>query len=443
MANGLALIALLLTAVVALAIYLLARGWSQRHALIDRTTGLANRKALKLSADDATLIVVARLERFSAIAASMGEQLGTILFVKVAERLAIANEATCVYQIDDVSLAWIEQAADAAGLQDRLEAIDRIMRSPIDCGRLIDISLNFGIAAIDSGQVDQAVTNASLAAIYAARKALRWHRFSGADEQETDWHLSLLSELDAAMTSGQLWNAYQPKLDLKSGKIVGAEALVRWLHPVRGPIPPASFIPLLEKHGRARDVTLHVLARAIEDTAQWESEGAAIGVSVNVPPALLPDSGFAEQVGKMLQSSAMMPERITIELAGIMPRRETDVVALERWREMGLGISIVDADTSLSSLEQLRKLPVTELKIEQSMIRELTSDETTAIIIRSTIDVAHEFGLRVIAEGIEDATSVKLLAEMGCDAGQGFHLGRPMSAANFRVFLGGGAVRAA
>ena len=139
----------------------------------------------------------------------------------------------------------------------------------------------------------------------------------------------------------------------------------------------------------------------------------------------------------------MAPERITIELAGIMPRRETDVAALERWREMGVGISIVDADTSLSSLEQLRKLPVTELKIEQNMIRELTSDETAAIIIRSTIDVAHEFGLRVIAEGIEDAASLKLLAEMGCDAGQGFHLGRPMSASNFRVFLGGGAVRAA
>ena len=436
-------IVLPLMAVAALGIYLLAGRWSRRHALIDRTTGLANRNALKLAAGDASQIVVARLERFNAIAASMGAQLGTALFVKVAERLAIANEERRIYQIDDVSLAWIERSGDEAGLEDRLEAIDRIMRSPIDCGRLIDISLNFGIAAVETGQVEQAVTNASLAAIYAARKALRWHRFSGNDEQEADWHLSLLSELDAAMTSGQLWNAYQPKLDLKSGKIIGAEALIRWLHPERGPIPPASFIPFLEKHGRARDVTLHVIARAIEDAAQWENERAALGVSINVPPALLPDRGFAEQVGKMLQSSAMAPERITIELAGIMPRRETDVAALERWREMGVGISIVDADTSLSSLEQLRKLPVTELKIEQNMIRELTSDETAAIIIRSTIDVAHEFGLRVIAEGIEDAASLKLLAEMGCDAGQGFHLGRPMSASNFRVFLGGGAVRAA
>ena len=155
-------IVLPLMAVAALGIYLLAGRWSRRHALIDRTTGLANRNALKLAAGDASQIVVARLERFNAIAASMGAQLGTALFVKVAERLAIANEERRIYQIDDVSLAWIERSGDEAGLEDRLEAIDRIMRSPIDCGRLIDISLNFGIAAVETGQVEQAVTNASL-----------------------------------------------------------------------------------------------------------------------------------------------------------------------------------------------------------------------------------------------------------------------------------------
>lgn len=437
------LVVLSLAAAVALAVYLLTGRWSRRHALTDRVTGLANRTALKRAAGDAALVVVARLERFNALAANLGPQLGTTLFVKVAERLAIANRERRIYQIDDVSLAWIERVGDEGTLEDRLEAINRIMRSPVDCGRLVDVSLGLGIATVEQGEVEAAIANATLAAIYAARKALRWHRFNGADDQDADWHLSLLSELDAAMTSGQLWNAYQPKLDLKTGKVTGAEALIRWLHPVRGPIVPASFIPLLEKHGRGRDVTLHVIARAIEDAAQWENGGAAINISVNVPPMLLGDPGFAEQVGKMLQGGAMPPERITIELAGMMPRRESDVSALETWRAMGVGISIADPDTSLSSLEQLRKLPVTELKVDPSLIRELAEDDTAAIIVRSTIDVAHELGMKVVAEGIEDGASLKLLAEMGCDVGQGFHIGRPMSAANFRVFLGGGAVQAA
>ena len=416
------------------------------RTLVDPATGLRNLIALEEdSRGTAAIIVVARLERFNAIAAGLGPNVGARLVARVAERLALVNHERSIYRIDDVSLAWIEREEDGESLEDRLEAIIRIMRSPVDCGRPVDITLNLGMAGNEEGDVRQAVANASFAAIHAARKALRWHHFNGLDDEDTDWHLSLLTELDAAMTSGQLWNAYQPKMDLATGEIVGVEALVRWLHPQRGPITPDNFIPLVEKHGRARDLTLHVIARALEDAVQWEASGLPVGIAVNVSVTLLADGDFIEQVRRMLQGSAVPTGRITIEVTESATMSDPDqaIAALQSWRAMGVNISIDDYGTGQSSLGYLQKLPATELKIDQSFIRGLIAGERDAIMVRSTIALAHELGIKVVAEGIEDGDCLRKLTEMGCDTGQGYHIGRPMSAGNLRVFLGGGALQAA
>jgi EAL domain-containing protein (putative c-di-GMP-specific phosphodiesterase class I)/CHASE2 domain-containing sensor protein len=416
------------------------------RALADPSTGLPNLAALEEAAgQDATLLVVARLERFNAIAAGLGPDVAAKVVLRVADRLLMANHQRTIYRIDDVSLAWIERADDADSLEDRLEAITRIMRSPVDCGRLVDITLNLGMADCANGDAKQALANASLAAIHAARKGLRWLLFSGVDNEDSDFYLSLLSELDAAMTSGQLWNAYQPQMDLATGRIVGVEALVRWLHPQRGPIAPDNFIPLVEKHGRARDLTLHVLARALEDAAQWDASGLPIGIAVNVSASLLADSDFIELVRRTLNSSAVKTERITIEVTetAAMQDPEMAIAALESWRATGVGISIDDYGTGQSSLNYLQKLPATELKIDQSFVRGVDLDDRSAIMVRSTIALAHELGIKVVAEGIEDGECLRRLTEMGCDTGQGYYIGRPMSASNLRVFLVGSAIQAA
>lgn len=439
--NSLAILTASLLAALLLLVFNMSRDrWAA--SFTDKSSGLANRKSMNQAGTGGAQVVVARLDRFNAIAATLSPDLAIRLLIKVAERLAIANEERRIYRVDDVSLAWIEHDGEETVLEDRLEAIDRFMRSPVDCGRLIDISLSFGIAPIEAGHVEEAIANAASAATYAARKALRWHRFSGTDDPDSDWHLSLLSELDAAMTSGQLWNAYQPKIDLATGRIFGVEALVRWLHPVRGPIAPTSFIPLLEKYGRVRDVSLHVIARAIEDAAQWETAGTTMNIAVNVAPGLLGDSSFMEQVSKMLHNSAMPAERITIELTGSPTINDAEIVAMENWRSIGVALSVGDGDSSLALLEHLGKLPVSELKIDQAVIRGLDFDEARTMIVRSTINLAHGLGIKVVAEGIEDAACLKLLTDIGCDAGQGYYIGRPMSASNLRVFLGA-AVQAA
>jgi EAL domain-containing protein (putative c-di-GMP-specific phosphodiesterase class I) len=246
-----------------------------------------------------------------------------------------------------------------------------------------------------------------------------------------------MGELDHAMATAQIWNAYQPKLDIATGRVIGAEALVRWLHPERGPIEPDGFIPLIEEHGRARDLTAYVLEQAIEDALHWEQAGYPIGVAVNVSATLLADHEFIETVGQILQGSQLPTDQVTIEVteSAAMDSPERAIAALESWRGHGVNISIDDYGTGQSSLGYLQKLPATELKIDKSFVQTIGSEPRNAIMVRSTIALAHELGMKVVAEGIEDEECLRLLFEMGCDTAQGYLIGRPMTADAITDFL--------
>jgi len=418
------------------------------RVMTDAATGLPNLVALEEAAKltGFCTIVVARIERFAAIASGLGAENTAKLVSRVADRLHAINGEAPIYRTDEASLAWLEREVDRTTLEDRLQAIIAVMRSPVDCGRLVDVALTLGMADEGAEHADdrspdprQLVANASLAALHASRKGLRWERFAGRDSDETNWHLSLLGELDAAMASGEVWNAYQPQLDIVSGEIIGAEALVRWLHPQRGPIAPDNFIPLVEEHGRARDLTFHVLVRALEDAVGWDLAERPIGVAVNVSATLLGDTEFIEQIRETLENSPLPNDRVTIEVteSAAMNNPEAAVAALTSWRALGVNISIDDYGTGQSSLGYLQKLPATELKIDKSFVQAINSDPRNAIMVRSTIALAHELGIKVVAEGIEDAACLATLAEMGCDTAQGYHIGRPMSAANLAIFLKG------
>jgi EAL domain-containing protein (putative c-di-GMP-specific phosphodiesterase class I)/CHASE2 domain-containing sensor protein len=433
---GPALIAMLAGATVA-GTYLVIES---RRSLVDPDTGLPNLRALSKAAGErgaSSNVVVARIERFAAIASSLGPEATALLVGRVADRLRFAHEAKTIYRTDDSSLAWLEKAGDEASLEDRIDAIAAVMRAPVECGRLIDVSLTFGLATGEAEGPQQLVANASLAAFHAAQRGARWQRFTEADGAAANWHLSLMNELDHAMSTGQLWNAYQPKLDIATGRVIGAEALVRWLHPERGPIEPGSFIPLVEEHGRARDLTAYVLEQAIEDALRWEDAGHPIGVAVNVSATLLADHEFIEIVGQILQGSRLPTSQVTIEVteSAAMNSPERAIAALESWRAHGVNISIDDYGTGQSSLGYLQKLPATELKIDKSFVQTIGTDPRNAIMVRSTIALAHELGMKVVAEGIEDQQCLQLLLEMGCDTAQGYLIGRPMPADAMEDFL--------
>jgi EAL domain-containing protein (putative c-di-GMP-specific phosphodiesterase class I)/CHASE2 domain-containing sensor protein len=423
-------LAALATALVAALILHVAHHFRLR-ALVDNATGLPNGEALALAATaTGTPVVVARIDRFAAIAAGIGPAATVNLVHRVADRLGFGHDRT-IYRIDEADLAWSEPADGAATLEERIEALAALMRTPVDCGRLIDVGLSFGVADPVAAGARQQISDAALAAERAARRGARWERFAAGEE--TDWHLSLLAELDAAIAAGEIWNAYQPKLDLGSGRIVGAEALVRWSHPQRGPIPPDRFIPIVEAQGRARDLTLHVLRRALKDAAGWRARGMALGIAVNISATLLLDPGFAATLREELAAARIPADCVTLEVTESAAMKDSDaaIAALVSWRALGVQISIDDYGTGQSSLAYLQTLPATELKIDKSFVTDLAANERNAIMVRSTIALAHELGMKVVAEGIEDGGCLARLTEMGCDTGQGWHIGKPMPAAEF------------
>jgi EAL domain-containing protein (putative c-di-GMP-specific phosphodiesterase class I)/CHASE2 domain-containing sensor protein len=398
------------------------------RALVDNATGLPNGDALALAAAAAgTPVVVARIERFAAIAAGIGPAATVNLIHRVADRLGFGHDRI-IYRIDEADLAWSEPGDGAATLEDRIEALAALMRTPVDCGRPIDVGLTFGVADPVAAGARQQISDAALAAERAARRGARWERFAAGEE--TDWHLSLLAELDAAIAAGEIWNAYQPKLDIASGRIVGAEALVRWSHKQRGPIPPDRFIPIVEAQGRARDLTLHVLRRALADAAGWRARGLALGVAVNISATLLLDPDFASMLEEEIAAARIPADCVTLEVTESAAMKDSDeaIAALMSWRALGVHISIDDYGTGQSSLAYLQTLPATELKIDKSFVTDLAANDRNAIMVRSTIALAHELGMKVVAEGIEDGDCLARLADMGCDTGQGWHIGKPMPA---------------
>jgi len=419
-----------LAAAAAASLLLHAAHHFRRRALVDNATRLPNGEALALAVPArATPLVVARIEHFAAIAAGIGPEATANLIHRVADRLGFGHHRT-IYRVDESHLAWIEPEDGAETLEERIEALVALMRTPIDCGRPVDVGLTFGIADPVAAGPRQQLSDAALAAERAARRGARWERFAAGEE--TDWLLSLFAELDAALAAGHIWNAYQPKLDILSGRIVGAEALVRWDHPLRGAIPPDRFIPVVEAEGRARDLTLHVLRCALRDAADWRASGLDLGVAVNISATLLLDPTFAVLLEEEIAAASIPASCVTLEVTESAAMKDSGaaIAALNSWRALGVGISIDDYGTGQSSLAYLQTLPATELKIDKSFVTDLAANARNAIMVRSTIALAHELGMKVVAEGIEDRQCLDRLVELGCDSGQGWHIGKPMSAAD-------------
>jgi EAL domain-containing protein (putative c-di-GMP-specific phosphodiesterase class I)/CHASE2 domain-containing sensor protein len=405
--------------------------WRRREtSLADSKTGLPNLAALERDCRPATAatIAVARIEGFADLLSALGPDGASSLVRAVADRLAFAASAARIYRIDEAGLAWIEP--EQAELDDRFAAIDAVMRAPFAAGRSVEVLTHFGAARGTGSAARQLCADAGLAALHAAERGSRWQLFTASDSERASWRVSLLAELDSALARGELWNAYQPKLDLRSGRIHGVEALVRWDHPERGTLAPDSFIPLIEQHGRAADLTLHVMAQALADAAAWAAEGQPLGVAVNISATLLHDHGFLRRLEQLLQASGFPPERVTLEVteSAAMAEPEAAVVALEGWRKLGVGVSIDDYGTGQSSLSYLQKMPATELKIDRSFIAAMAAGPRDRILVRSTIAMAHELGMAVVAEGVEDEACLDLLRGMGCAQAQGYWISRPVPA---------------
>ncbi|MGH8294005.1 MAG: putative bifunctional diguanylate cyclase/phosphodiesterase [Steroidobacteraceae bacterium] len=244
---------------------------------------------------------------------------------------------------------------------------------------------------------------------------------------------SLLSELTAALEQDQFELVFQPKLDLKSGRCVSAEALVRWRHPQRGLLLPGAFIPFAEQTGFVVGLTRWVVGRACAQHANWRSAGLVLPLSVNVSVRDLEVAGFPVFVTAQLQRHGVAPGCFCLEITegAVIANVSQACKALEKLRRMGVHLSIDDYGTGYASLAHLRALPVREIKIDQSFVRGLASNAGDEIIVRSTIELAHNLGLEVVAEGLESEAALAQLVLLGCDEAQGYYLSSPLSADDF------------
>jgi len=411
------------------------------NRLTDTGTGLPNMLAFAESAPQAKgcTIVAARIARYEEIASVVGAAGSADVVLRAAERLSFAADDGVIFRCESNALVWSVSAQDADTLPGRIAALVALFRAPMRVGqRTIDISLTYGVACDPSADTHQLVAKALLAADRAADQGLQWDRHDDAIDSAVDWKLSLLAELDEALETGQIWVAYQPKADIANGRIIGAEALVRWNHPARGAIAPDHFIPTVERSGRIGDLTMHVLHQAVVDLEVWHLQGANVSVAVNISAMLLEDSSFVEAVAAELTGKTFAPSALIFEIteSATMAHPDQAIRVMTELRALGVCLSIDDYGTGQSTLTYLKRLPATEIKIDKSFVHDIVDNRSDQILVRSTIALAHDLGFKVVAEGVETLECLNQLRALGCDTAQGWLIGRPMANEAFAALLG-------
>lgn len=408
---------------------MLTQRFAAQRRQIDADSGLPNRLALdgrpRHAAD--RFVVAAQIDDFDTLMLAVeGDQLGSLLR-RIAERLNAAGGGTSVYRTEDRTLVWVSPLP-IDELEAQLAGIRALMRSPFEvAGRRLGVSLTFGVA--DGGSRDSAV-HAAHAAALAKRTGKIWRLHTADAGEAASQQFSLLGELEDALRSGNIAVLYQPKLNLRTQAIDAVEALVRWNHPERGLLPPDCFIPLFEEAGRIDDLTLAVMAQSFEDMRRWCDRGLIINVAVNVSATLLTSDSFAHRALALIERSGVPAHRITFEVTETAQFEDTDkaIATLERLRATGLRISMDDYGTGQSALNYLKLLPLSELKIDRMFVAHAHVDRGDAMLVRSTVQLAHELGIKVVAEGVEEAECLAFLRQIGCDHAQGYFIGRPLKA---------------
>jgi EAL domain-containing protein (putative c-di-GMP-specific phosphodiesterase class I) len=239
----------------------------------------------------------------------------------------------------------------------------------------------------------------------------------------------MLSQLDEAIDRGEVWVAYQPKLELATRKVIGAEALARWTHPEKGPIAASEFVAAAEQHNRIGKLTDFVLEKAVAAAAQINKRGIEFDMAVNLSARLLTDKGFTLRLSALLARHSLPARHLTLELTetAALAGSGEGLEMISRLRDLGVNIAIDDYGTGLSTLDYLKKIPANEIKIDQSFVKGIADNRSDRLMVQSTIGLAHALGRKVVAEGVEHRDILDLLIEMSCDIAQGFAIGRPMS----------------
>jgi diguanylate cyclase (GGDEF)-like protein len=424
----------------------------EHQALHDALTGLPNRRRFQEQVEEALLkarstgrqmaVMLMDLDRFKEVNDTLGHHTGDLLLREVGRRLerTLHGRGTIARLGGDEFAVLLPSVTSTAEAESQAKQVVRALEQAFSLSEItLEVAASVGVAvAPEHGEEAATLLQRADIAMYAAKAGHAGVRvYEPADDQYTRRRLTLVAELRQAVAERQLIVHYQPQIDLATGRAVGFEALVRWIHPEHGFLPPDEFIPLAEQTGLVRPLTSFVLEEALKQCAAWRRAGNDVGVAVNLSVRSLVDSGITDEVARMLADIGVPASALTLEVteSSIMVDPEGSVAVLEQLRALGVSIAIDDFGTGYSSLTYLRKLPVDEVKVDRSFVMSLAEDENDAAIVQSTIVLGRNLGLRVVAEGVEDAAARDRLIRFGCDAAQGYFYSRPQLAADLGEWL--------
>jgi diguanylate cyclase (GGDEF)-like protein len=420
----------------------------RRQALTDELTGLGNRRHLMsvleaffsdgpsaFGNDRGLALLVIDLDHFKEINDSFGHPVGDEVLKMLGPRLqGILRSSDVLTRIGGDEFAVVLTAADLDYAANIAERVTKEIGKPfgLDVATLhVSGSIGIALAPIDASGSAELLRCADVAMYRAKAARCPFERYERTIDEGQN-HLRLVEQLRDAIETKALQLYYQPQYDLRTGKIPAVEALVRWPHPDLGVISPEEFIPLAEEAGLMRPLTDLVLDSALAQCGTWQVEGRHISVSVNLSATNLLDAELPDQIQSLLARHGLGPESIVLEVTEttMMADRERSQEVIQRLQDVGLVVSVDDFGTGYSSLAYLSDLAVGELKIDRALTERLISggDRRSKEIIRATIDLGHSLGLRVVAEGVENAETYELLASLGCDLAQGFFMCRPLPA---------------
>jgi diguanylate cyclase (GGDEF)-like protein len=419
-------------------------GSAMRHqAMHDGLTNLPNRILLHDRLQQAILIglrekkmlalIMMDLDQFKAINDTHGHHTGDIVLQQVATRLlqVLRGSDTVARLGGDEFAILLTAVSGKAGVviaaQKIMEAIHQTLK--ID-GRVLHVGTSLGIAIFpEHGDDPEKLLRCADVAMYCAKRAKGGYAIYDVEQdQQNTKHNFLRNDLKAAIEENQFVLHYQPKIDLASNRVCGVEALIRWQHPTEGLIFPDAFIPVAEQNGLVKPLTRIVLKMALQQLTEWKQQGLALPIAINISAINLQDSSFPDQVAEIMRNYTVSPAFLEMEIteAALMQDPLRAIETVNKLCAIGIVISIDDFGTGYSSMAYLKKLVVAKIKVDKSFVIDMIKNENDNIIVRSTIDLAHNLGLTVVAEGVESEEALERLRSLGCDTAQGYHMSRPV-----------------
>ncbi|SJM95922.1 Diguanylate cyclase/phosphodiesterase [Crenothrix polyspora] len=387
-------------------------------------------------------ILLIEIENFKDVYDTLGRNSSDHILKQISIRLQGASaESDSVAKIDgNVFGILISNSADLSEAEQLAKHIQKAMEAPFVIDRLqVGMHANIGIVHFPGHgeDVDTLVQKAGVALHIAQKSAKGYALYELSFDKHTPLRLTLMSELRRAIEKNDLALFYQPKVSIQTNELYGAEALARWNHPTHGFIAPDEFIPMAERTRMIKQLTQWVLKRAFRDCATWHEQGIDIKISVNLSTRDLHDPDLPDLIAGIAAATGIKPEWIILEIteSAVMNEPENALAIINRLHDMGYQFSIDDFGTGYSSLAYLKRLPLAELKIDKSFVMDLMNSENDVAIVKAIINLAHNLGLYVTAEGVETNAILEKLKEYNCDIAQGYYLSKPLPVTEFNNWV--------